>query len=176
MSTYPPRTVALACLAGLAGALQLGPRYMHAPGYLLAAASTLPIAIGSALRPQRSTWLFAAAALLVGMFSDQQLFIFLTTTGPLGLMLGLTEDHPAWHSVLAATLALVAGLLLLPSLSGFYPFGGMDLAWLPLQRLGVYTAFSLIYAALWTSLFRRLWRRIQVTMGRPKGYTGGDKP
>ena len=151
----------LGLLAGLTAMLQLGPVWLPGAGHLLAVCATLPAAVAGAAHPARSSWYFLAAAVAVGLVSPQEMGVYITLTGPLGLMLGLTCDRPTWFSAGASAAVLTGGLLLLPVLTGVYPWGGLERSWPTQALLSAYGAFALVYAALWQVLFRRLWSKLR---------------
>lgn len=159
MRGRPALLVLLGLLAGLAAALQLGPVYWPGAGYILAVGTSLPVAFGAALSPRWSAWFFAVTAVLVGMAALEEMFIFLTTTGPLGLMLGLTVGRAAWKAVAATAAILAGGMLLMPMLAGVYPLGGVEATWSPVVSVAAYGLFALTYAALWRKLFLQIWAR-----------------
>lgn len=160
MLIRPSRTVVLGLLAGLAAVLQLGPVYWPGPGYLLAMAATLPAAVGTALHAPRAHQLYAAAAVLIGLVAVEEMFVFLLTTGPLGLMLGYLHERPAWQALPVAAGVLTAGMLALPYLAGIDAFGGLGSALSRSVLAAGYFGFSMLYAALWRTLFTRVWTRI----------------
>lgn len=161
MRTGPILTVQLGLLAGLTAAMQLGPLYIPGAGSFMAMAATLPVAIAAALRPRRCTWFFVAAALVIGLISLEEMFVFVTTTGPLGLMLGMFLDRPAWAAVLSAGSVLAGGMVLLPVLAGVYPFGGVEVGWSAGAMAVGYLLFALAYAGLWHGFFVRVWGRVR---------------
>lgn len=168
MRGRPSLTVTLGVLAGLTAMLQLGPVFWPGGGYLLAVAATLPAAVASALVPRRCTWFFLAAALVIGLFAVEEMLVFLTMTGALGLMLGLLIDRSAWLAVPVGAAVLTGGMLLLPNLAGVYPWGGMEQAWPLWLVLVAYAGFALLYSALWNWLFRLIWPRLQTALGHPR--------
>lgn len=170
MRMRPSGLVLAGMLAGLAAVLQLGPVWWPGGGYVLAMAATLPVAVGVALRPYRCNWFVLVSCVLIGMFAVEELFVFMMTTGPLGVLLGLTIRRPAWQSVLASALGLAWGMLLLPGLAGIYPWGGVERGWTHEFTALAYGGFALGYSSLWVLLFRRVWSRITQVLR----YTRGD--
>lgn len=170
MRVRPSRTVLAGILAGLTVVLQLGPVWWPGVGLVLAMAASLPVAVAAAVHPRRCNWFFFVTCVLIGWISLEEMFIYLTMTGPLGLMLGLTARRPAWQSVLASALTLAWGMLLLPGLAGIYPWGGLERAWFPEVAALAYGGFALVYTAAWYLLFRQVWSRIAPILR----YTGGD--
>lgn len=160
MIRRPSQVAALGVLAGLTIVLQLGPVFWPGGGLLLSALATLPAGIASALAPRRCTWFYFAVCFLLGLAAPGEMFIYLTMTGPLGLMLGLTMRRPAWQSILAAGAALSAGMLVLEPLAGIRPFGGAEAGLEPVALVSAYLVFALLYAALWHYLIRRLLLRL----------------
>lgn len=164
MRVRPALPVLLGLLGGLCAAMQLAPLYMPAAGYLLAMASSLPVAVATTVTPRRCTWFFVATALVIGLVSREEMAVFITTTGPLGIMLGLMADRPAWMAVPSAGIVLAGGMILLPSLGGVYPFGGLEVHWSPWVLAGAYLLFGITYAALWHAFFARLWGRMSTSV------------
>ncbi|MGE5675167.1 MAG: hypothetical protein ACM3XM_15060 [Mycobacterium leprae] len=113
-------TVTMTLLAGFTALLQLGPVWWPAGGYLLAAAAVVPVAIGTALRPRWSNRFLLLAAFIIGLVQVHQFVYFVTTTGPVGLVLGLTYGRPWYRTLAAVAIALALGLLLLSVLSGSF--------------------------------------------------------
>ncbi|HWI63317.1 MAG TPA: hypothetical protein VNT75_15880 [Symbiobacteriaceae bacterium] len=160
MPHRPSLTAVLGLLAACTVLLQLGPVYWPGAGYVLAMAAVLPAATASALSPDRSAWFFVVVCFLLGVITPDELFVYLTMTGPLALTLGLTARRPAWQSVVAAAAALTAGMMLAPHLFGLWPFGGAESGWAWPARLLTCLAVALPYAALWRYLVRRLLLRL----------------
>lgn len=127
---------------------------------LLAMAATLPAAIASALARGRCTWFYLAVCFLLGLLAPEEMFIYMSMTGALGLMLGLMVRRPAWQAVPAAGAVLTGGMLILPYLGGVWPFGGVERAWGSVVILAVYAGFAMAYAALWLYLLKRLLARL----------------
>jgi hypothetical protein len=168
----PLLPVTLGVLAGLAAALQLAPLWGQGIGLLLAAAATLPAAVGTALAPRRCIWFLLVTAAVIGLASREELFVFMTGTGPLGMVLGLTLDRRPWGSAAGAALVLAGGMALMPLLAGVYAFGGVEQGWPMAVRFGVYLLFALGYSRLWVTIFRRVWTRVSPTLR----YTRRDRP
>ncbi len=169
MQGRPSLPVLLGLLAGLAAAMQLAPQYIPGAGYLLAMATTFPVAIASTITPRRCAWFFLATAIVIGLFSREEVAVFTTTTGPLGVMLGLMANRPAWAAVPAAGVVLAGGMLLLPALGGVYPFGGLEAGWSPTWLVAAYLLFGIAYAGLWHALNARLWARMSAAMRYTRG-------
>lgn len=171
MSGHSSRPVSLGILAGLTFLLQLGPVIWPGGGHLLAMAAVLPAALGSALSARRSTWFYFTVSFLLGLIAPEEMFIYLTMTGPVGLMLGLTLHRPAWQSVLATAGALTCGMLVLPHLAGIRPFGGLESGWVWQATAGAYALCALLYAGMWHYLVRRALARLPFS--RPGGLYWG---
>ena len=167
----PSRTVMLGMLLGLTVLLQLGPAYLPGGSMVLAMAATLPTAIAAVAAPRRCNWFFVAACWLIGLAAVEEMFVYLAMTGPLGLMLGLTYDSPRWKAVTFSALVLTVGMLILPSLAGVYPWGGVERSLAPAWQLAGYGGFALAYAALWRGFLGRVLTRLPL-----EGYTGGKTP
>ncbi|HYG59621.1 MAG TPA: hypothetical protein VD902_16275 [Symbiobacteriaceae bacterium] len=171
MGVRPSRPVLLGLLMGLTVLLQLGPVYLPGAGAILSAAATLPTAVAALVIPRRCTWFYLAASFLMGLVAVEEMFIFLLMTGPLGLMLALTFRWARGLSVLASAATLTGGMLLLPTLGGVWPWGGLERLW-PAWLLAVgYMGFALAYSALWRVLLARLLTRLPW-----QGYTEGNEP
>jgi hypothetical protein len=170
----PSRPVLLGMLAGLTALLQLGPIYWPGGGYLLAMGATLPTALAAGLSPRRCTRFFLAAGFVIGLLSVQEFFIYLTMTGPLGLILGLTAHRPPWLSITVAGALLTGGMLLLPLLAGVLPWGGVEAAWPLVERSAAYAAFALAYSALWLAAYRKVAARLAPWLAMR--YTEGNGP
>lgn len=160
MRPRPSLITALGMLACLTGLCQLGPLWWPGGGYILAMAAVLPAAVASAMLPRRCTWFYLVTALLIGLFSPEEMLIYITATGPLGLMLGLTLRQPFWRAVPLSAAALTAGLLLMPALAGVMPWGGLERTWPHWVTGAAYGGFALIYTALLRLVFVRLWNRL----------------
>lgn len=157
-------TAQLGALAALTAVLQLGPVLWPGPGYLLAMAATMPVAMATLITPRRCTWFYLATAILLGMIAREEMYVYLTLTGPLGLMIGMLRGRPAWRTIPLIALVLVGGMLLLPGLAGIYPWGGLERSWPPLVTLSAYASFALAYTSAWVSLFERVWVRVAAAL------------
>lgn len=161
MRTRRSLSLTLGMLTLLTVILQLGPSYWPSGGFLLAALAVLPLALASALLPGRCTWIFLIAALALGLLSHHDLFLFLTTTAPMGLMLGLLEGRAPWLTVTATALVLTGGMLLMPALAGVFPWGGVETRWPESALVTADLSFAVGYAALWQAIFQEIWSRMR---------------
>lgn len=151
----PPRAIALAALALL---LHAAPQLWPGAGRAISLAAALPIALAAALCPQRAPWLLAGPALLLGLLSQREMYIFLLLTGATGLILGLTAAHNRVAGLLISTAVTAAGLHLLGPLGGIYPAGGYETAWSQPVTSTVYLLLALAYAWSGRNLFQSLVR------------------
>lgn len=160
MRTGARPVITLGLMAGLTALLQTAPLWWPGPGYLLAAAAVLPVALGAAADPRRASWCFAAAVAVTGLVSTQEAVILLCTSGPLGLALGRRAERPWPARALAGAAWLTVGQWAVRPLAGIWPWGGSEAAWSPGWRAAAYAGFALIYAGGWAWAFAQIWLRI----------------
>lgn len=131
-------------------------------GHVLSAVCTLPMALVSmtGLAPGIAC-LITSSALVFSAFPAEAP-ILLCMTGPLGVALGVSMRTKAGvkAQILAGTLTLTAGMVLLSKVVGIDPAGGLTSHLSFLTVAGAYVTFSLFYSALWVMALRRLAPRL----------------
>lgn len=161
----PLRSLVLAgAMAGLAALLQTAPLWLGQPaGFGLAAAACLPLAILAAGGEGRPALLaLPVAALLCGLLSPEEAWLFGLTNGPFGVALGLGLGARGGRvrSVLLPAALLFGGMAALTWGVGFAALGpGVTRLALPLA-LACYALFALLWSALMGRLLRILCRRL----------------
>lgn len=150
-----------AMMAGLAALLQTGPVWLSEPaGYVLSILAALPPAVAAAAYPREALWAAAVAVLLCLLVNPQEAVVFGLTNGLLGLALGLTAGMPPLRSALLAGAALLGGMVVLTWGVGVAALGEAVLQRGAAVALGVYAGFALLWAGLFTAIFRAVWRRL----------------
>lgn len=155
----------LGLLAGLAALLQCSPAFVPGFGLLLAAFSSVPVAIGTLAVPDGAPAMVGAATALLVVLQLEEAFIFALTTAPLGVMVAcsLLNELPWWKGILFPGTALGSGIILMSYLVGIPSLGpavhGLGPLWAPI----IYLGFGYAYASLWIGmlrLYRRFLRRL----------------
>ncbi|MGI6146127.1 MAG: hypothetical protein ACOYEM_01785 [Bacillota bacterium] len=159
----PSRRVAtVGLMAGICAALQVSAGVAPVVGHVLSAVCTLPMALVSmtGLAPGIAC-LITSSALVFSAFPAEAP-ILLCMTGPLGVALGVSMRTKAGvkAQILAGTLTLTAGMVLLSKVVGIDPAGGLTSHLSFLTVAGAYVTFSLFYSALWVMALRRLAPRL----------------
>ncbi|MFA7635671.1 MAG: hypothetical protein WCZ48_07785 [Bacillota bacterium] len=149
-------------MSAIAAALQLLAAFAPGPGHIASALATLPLALISWISTGAGIAGYAVATLLVLMIAPEECVILLTTTGPLGVALGIAGA--AKLSVAIQTLigaaTLSSGMTALMLVFKTDPLGpGVSgMGWV--AAIGVYAGFALLYAWAWALLLRHLTPRL----------------
>lgn len=147
-----------AAMSAMAATLQLLAAFAPGPGHIASALATLPLALVAWISPGAGFASYITATLLVLIIAPEECLILLTTTGPLGVALGIAGA--AKLSVAIQTLigaaTLSSGMTALMLVFKTDPLGPgvSSMGWV--AAVGVYAGFALMYAWAWALVLRRL--------------------
>lgn len=164
----PGRQVALlGLLAGVAALLQCSPAFFPGFGHLLAAFSSLPIAIGTLAAPDGTLAMVGAATSLLVILQLDEAVIFALTTAPLGAMAAcvVLTDVPWWRRSLLPGIALGSGILLMSYVIGLPSLGPMVHGLGPVWAPAIYLGFSYAYATIWVGMLLVIRRYLRAWNG-----------
>lgn len=135
--------------------LQASGLFLPVLGPLFGAACTVCVAAAAAQLKRRAILVYLGAGLLLLAVSPRSAMEFLSTTGFVGLSLGLlTEKNPV-ISLVVSGLGMLAGLYGMTYLLGTAALGGL-FADLPVTAtLPVFAVFSAVYPALGLYVLKR---------------------
>ncbi|MFZ5824728.1 MAG: hypothetical protein ACOY94_10405 [Bacillota bacterium] len=154
-------------MAALGALLQTAPVWLGQPlGFALAVLACLPPAVSALQNLRAAVMGVAAAALLCGLISPEEAWVFGLTNGPFGVALGYSAraGYGLVRAVILAAGVLLAGILLLTWGLGFAALGSAVLAWGVPAAGAVFTLFALVWAFLFTGVVRLIWRRLLPAM------------
>lgn len=138
----------------LAVMFQASPAFMPGIGLLLSPFSTLPVALSAFLSPCSGLISLLASIFILLFISPQEAIIFILTTGPLGLVLGICYRKGVFISILAAAGTIFTGICLLIYAAGVAAFGGLTPGNVSLPAFCIFILFSLCYSYIWTLMLK----------------------
>ena len=151
-------------MSGLASALQISAAVFPGPGHVASALATFPLAVAAWMNPGAGIAACLVAAFAVLMAAPGECPIILTTTGPLGVALGIAGAAGlSWAAqTLAGAATLCCGMVGLAALFKTDPLGPGPASIGRMATTGLYAAFALAYSWIWTGITRRLVPRLLV--------------
>lgn len=146
-------------MAAFSSIFQLALVFFPGIGVVFKPFSLLPIAIAALVYPEGAVLSVICAGLIDGMVYSQEGFIFLCTSGTLGIALGwgVRKRKGRGWTTLLGSIVIFFGICVLTMLIGFPAFGERIGDWGISSRLVLFFAFSLCYSFLWTLLIEKLY-------------------
>lgn len=159
------RPIRFICLGGIISAisviLQAAPIYLPVFGMVISPVSTLPVAIATGINVYLGLMVFMSSALVLIIVSIQEAFIFIFTTGLLGLVLaGFIYRKGILISVFITAAILTGGMITLTYIIGIPGFEKFAASLSLPTTIMIYSIFSLFYIYIWAILLRRFTHRL----------------
>lgn len=135
---------------------QSAPVFLPGIGIALSPFSTLPIAIAAVLSVFLGIAVLISSAIILMIVSTQEAIILIFTTGLLGIMLGsLLYRKGLFITLLAATVSLSIGMLVLTYIAAVPGFAEVTGALTVPLTLLIFFTFSLSYSSVWSISFKK---------------------
>ena len=155
------RMAHLGILGALVALLKSSASYWPGGGHLLAALSSLPVALGCLLVRGGAFFMLVVPAGLLFMLSVHEALIFVFTTAPVGILAGWAASSTSGARLrwLLPGVGLGSGLLVTARVIKLPALGPAVGALGPLPAALVYLGFGFAYAAVWVWIICRWGRR-----------------
>ena len=134
--------------------LHSSPVFLPGIGIILSPFASLPIALSAAVSPYLGIITLLTSASILLLISPQEAVIFLLTTGPLGLVLGLNYRKGKMISLAVTGGILFIGINILTSIVGIEAFGDITPHYSLMITESIFILFSFIYSYIWIIAFR----------------------
>lgn len=138
----------------LAVLFQSSPVFLPGIGLILSPFATLPIALAALVSAYSGILAFLVSGFILLLINPQEAVIFLLTTGPLGLTLGLSYTKGIIPSIGIPGGILFVGIIIMTHIAGISVFGSMVLKSSPIIDALVFILFSVIYSGIWLLILR----------------------
>ncbi|MBU5444732.1 hypothetical protein KQI79_22160 [Paenibacillus sp. MSJ-34] len=150
------KMITVAFLAALSAMFQSMGGLLPGIGYLISPLATAPIVLSTVLSLGSGLTAYALAMLLLFFIQPSELIVFPFTTGILGLGIGgsLLYLKIRLSAVIAGSLSLWAGILLLLYVFRFPVLGPAVSTTFNLSTIAMVYVFSLFYSWLWVEISR----------------------
>jgi len=137
---------------------QATPVLLPSIGLLFSPLSTLPVALSAMYSVFSGTLTLLSGTVILLFISPQEAVIFLLTTGPLGLALGiqLNKGTSTIQTLIVSATTLFLGINVLTHVVGIAAFGGLTHSFSIYLTAMVFILFSLGYTSIWMFLLKHL--------------------
>lgn len=152
------KLVRYSLLASITTLLQLSAIFFPGPGHILSAFTTLTVAIAAYMGPRGGIFCYVISTMLTFMLQPSELPLLALCTAPLGLILGWSLHYRFYKllTVLAGTVILTNGLLIITFILGVPAFGALLFNSGYWTNITIYACFSFVYSYAWYGFVKQI--------------------